>query len=231
MPKKIILDIPVQYGGISIGQNTARISMKVSREALNIVAADEVFCDRRLTGLLQLGGADDSQGQTSFIDPDVELTGAFDVHRFSASTQWYSTGATFSLKEVVLMDLARFSKGSGRLKVFETGDIPDAVKTPKPAEVEIKTIKSAKPTKTAKSPKAAREDKDAWRVVSLSELFSGVILKSLNAADLFKVGDLHDFQQPDKAGRVKQIQDIKGIGEAKATQIEDTMLEFWQKHK
>ena len=79
------LDIPVQFGGVSIGESTARLSMKVPRDAIGINDADQAFCERRLTGRIVLGGGSDSPGQTKMFDTDIAVEATFDIHRFGVS--------------------------------------------------------------------------------------------------------------------------------------------------
>ncbi len=55
--KSVMADIPVMFGGVSIGKSTAKLSLKVNRVQMSIEHAEELFCERRLSGLLQLGGA------------------------------------------------------------------------------------------------------------------------------------------------------------------------------
>lgn len=210
------LDVPVQFGGVSIGESTARLSMKVPRNTLPLEEADSAFCERRLTGRIVLGKANDSPGQATMFETDVSVDATFDIHRFGVSAENYTTGATFKLKEIEVGELARFSKGSGRLIVDDIADIPaDVVED----EEDDDTDSTIPGTFTTDEP---------WATVSLDTLFSGSVLKALKGAGLSTVGDLHDFQQPDKNGRVNQIADIKGLGPAKVQQVEDRMLEFWR---
>lgn len=116
-PPKNLLDLPVSFGGVAIGENTARLGLKINRESLNIVAADEALCGRRLTGSVQLGGNSDSPGQTKMFETDSTVSGTFDVHRFGVAPKHYTTGLTFVLAEIDVSELAKFSKGEGRLIV------------------------------------------------------------------------------------------------------------------
>ena len=209
------LDIPVQFGGVSIGESTARLSMRIPKESLNIVAADEAFCERRLNGRVVLGKSDDSPGQSKMFETDVAVEATFDIHRFGVSAENYTTGATFKLKEIEVGELARFSKGAGRLVV----DSIDVIPTDVVEEEDDDTDSTLPGTFTTDEP---------WREVSLDTLFSGAILKAMKGAGLSTVGDMHDYQQPSKNGHVNQIGDIKGLGPAKVQQVEDRMLEFWR---
>jgi hypothetical protein len=217
--KRSILEVAVAFGGVSIGEKTARVSMKIARgeSGLDIVAAEDLFCGRRLTGRIQLGGKTDTPGQTKFIETDVVVDGTFDIHRFGVTPEAFTTGATFSLKEIDIGDLAQFSKGQGRMVVNDKTEIPhDAIVEDADDDDNEKTL-----------PGTFTQDKP-WRKVLLDTLFVGQVLKALKAAGLATVGDLHDYQQPSKSGFIKQLADIKGLGPAKVQIIEDRMLEFWR---
>ncbi len=206
-----VLDLPVEFGGVSIGETTARLGMKIKKEVLNIIQAEEAFCGRRLSGVIKLGGAADSPGQTTMFDTELVVDGTFDIHRFGVGPEAYTTGATFKLKEIDIGDLARFSKGAGRLVVANIAAIP----TDEVLEDDDEDTSGELPG-TLKS-------EGPWRDFSLDELFSGAVLKSLKKAGLQNVGDLADYT----AGE-SRLTDIAGIGEGKAQQIEDRMLAFWR---
>lgn len=210
-----LVEIPVDFGNVSIGDETARLSIKINKNFLNIIAAEELLCGRRLTGSVQLGGIEDMDGQQTLFEADVIVPGTFDVHRFGVSPKVYTTSLTFRLAEIEVGDIARFSKGRGRLIVQTNKPIPHDVVDEHDEEDQ------------ATLPGTFSTDQP-WRQVSLDHLFSGGILKSMKGAGLMTVGDLHDFQQPAKNGYVKSLTDIKGIGESKVQQIEDRMMEFWR---
>lgn len=211
----LIADVPIQFGGVSIGESTARLSMKVRRSALGLYKADELFCERRLTGKMQLGGDDDQPAQGKLFEANLTIEASFDIHRFGVTTEAYTTGATVKLNEVDIADLAKFSKGTGRFLIFGADAIPDEADS------------DEKEDSGATLPGTLTQD-GAWREVSLDTLFMGALLKSLKGAGLATVGDLHDYQQPGKNGFEKRLTDIEGIGPSKVQLIEDRMLEFWR---
>jgi hypothetical protein len=202
-------DVPVEFGGVSIGEATARLGVKIDRSVCNVVTADEIFCGHRLTGRVVLGNGD-NEGQGRLIeDLDESVDGVFDVKRFSANQKAISTGLTFSLADIDIGQLARFSKGTGRLIVEQVAELPED------ADDDDDGLSDEAPgTLRANGP---------WRDVSLGTLFHGALLKSLNKADLETVGDLADFTASDK-----RLTDLEGIGEGKAAQIEERMLQFWR---
>lgn len=191
--------------------------MSIEREAIGIVEADENFCGRRVTGRVVLGGKNDSPGQAKMFETDLQLAGTFDIHRFGVSADSFTTGITFSLKSIDVATLAKFSKGSGRIVFNSVAEIledqPEEIHD-SPGQTQIEDLRADGP----------------WRKVKLEGLFGGAVLKSLHKAGLETVGDLHDFQQPDKKGHIKQLTDITGIGEAKVSQIEERMIEFWKQN-
>lgn len=211
----IIADVPVQFGGVSIGQHTAKLSFKITRESLTLESADELFCERRLTGKIQLGGQEDSPQQGKLFNCDVSIDGSFDIHRFGVTSDAYTTGATLKLKEIDIALLAKFSKGAGRIIVLEAQEIPEDAPAEKHEDGQM-------------SLPGTYENAGPWRKASLASLFSGALLKSLTEAGLLTVGDLHDYQQPSSSGYEKRLTDIPGIGPSKVEIIENKMLEFWR---
>ena len=201
------LDLMVEFGGVSIGQETARLGLKVSRDNIELEDADHAFCGRRLTGKIVLG-KDDPDQTTMFESSQKMVEAVFDVKRYGVSSEWVSTGLTFNLKDVDIETLSKFSKGTGRLVVNDIGEIPADVVDEHDEETRLVpgTLKSEGP----------------WKSVSLDGIFEGSILKSLKAEGLATVGDLSDYTASDK-----RLTDIKGIGQGKADLIDDRMMQFW----
>lgn len=201
-----VLNVPVDFGGVSIGHATARLGVKISRDVLNIMAADEIFCGHRLTGKVILGNRDDAEGQTTFVETDYQVDAVFDVKRIGVNSDSISTGLTFSLNDIDVAELAQFSKGQGRLIVEHVSDLPDDDYDDDESDLPPGTLKAEGP----------------WRDVPLENLFSGALLKSLKAGGLETVGALADYTASEK-----RLTDLPGVGPGKAEQIEDRMEQFW----
>lgn len=121
-----VLDIPVEFGGVSIGDATARLGIRIDRSVCTVKTADEVFCGHRLSGRVVLGGNGDGSGQKKFVDDlEHQVGGVFDVKRFGANQKQIATGLTFSLADVDITELAKFSKGSGRLIIENVSELPE----------------------------------------------------------------------------------------------------------
>lgn len=124
--EQLLLDIPVVYGGVSIGDKTARLGIRIDRGDMDIAKADELLVDRRLSGRVVLGHSDESAEQTRlFEDVDHQVSGSCDVKGFRVGSTAFATALTFSLKDIEISELAKFSKGRGRLAVTGSREIPD----------------------------------------------------------------------------------------------------------
>lgn len=206
--KTAVIDIPVEFGGVSIGGSTTRIGVRINRDDLNINAADDVFCGHRLTGRVELGNGDESPGQTRFVDQTELLEGIFDCKRIGFDAGHISTGLTFNKKDIDMDLISRFAKGSGRLVITDVGEIPEDAEDDDEDQMRLPgTLKSDGP----------------WRDHPMSELFEGALLKSLKKAGITTVGELADYT----SGEHGHLTEIEGIGPGKASKIEDVMLQFW----
>jgi hypothetical protein len=198
----------VSFGGVSIGEKTARIGIRIDRGVVELQRADELFCDRRLTGHVVLGRKEDGNGQMT-IAPDIDhkVEGVFDVKGFRCSIDHISIGVTFNLAEIDIAELAVFSKGEGRLVVTEASDIPEEEKDDEPHHV----------------PGTLRAD-GPWREESLDHLFDPkkATRKALKKAGINTVGELADYSASEK-----RLTDIEGVGDSKANEIEERMIQFW----
>jgi len=126
--KSEVLNVAVQYGKVSIGEDTASISVAIDREAMNIVAADECLCGNRLIGRLLVMPKDEHPDQKQAFDKGnrFELAGVFDVKSFGVTRKRVSATLSFSLADIPTdKDLRKLAKKSGRLVVDLVGDLPD----------------------------------------------------------------------------------------------------------
>lgn len=123
--KKIKHSMPVAFSNVSIGDETARIGVKIDRANLSIESADEILCGKRCEVKIELGTQDDASGQ-QYIEGTVEaIEATVDIKRYSVSPKAISAGLTFALSEVEPRALAPYAKGKGRLLVTKIEDIPE----------------------------------------------------------------------------------------------------------
>lgn len=131
------LNIGVDFGGVSFGDKTARLGVTIDREKIPLDRADELFCDRRLTGTVILGHTEDDPTQRDLIeDAAHKVAGTFDVKGFSCKPSTLSIGLTFGRLEVDPGELSLFAKKSGRLIVTASAEIPDERQPPSGPEAQ-----------------------------------------------------------------------------------------------
>lgn len=136
----VVLNLRVEFSGFSGGEGTVRIGFRVRKEHLNVVAAEDSFCGRRLTGRIVVTPGRDAAAQTYIEGTDAsegrhEISGTFDVKRYASSPKWISSGLTFNLEEIDVREVGHFSKQSGYLIVDNVGEIPAKAKKPAKAKV------------------------------------------------------------------------------------------------
>lgn len=121
------LEIPCSFGNVNVGDETARISIRISRQSLTLAKADSIFSGKRITGtiLARAGGGGPDQESLPGIEDDIEITDTFDVSSFGVSAKRISTGLTVAINSVDVGELAHFAKRDGRLTVRSVGEIPD----------------------------------------------------------------------------------------------------------
>ena len=119
------LNLLVDFLGVSIGDGTGRVGVKISRNQLSLGKADRTLCGRRLTGKITLvTNGEDVDQALLFEGARQEVNATFDVKRFGVAPDWISCGLTFPLLEIDCRELAAFAKKQGRLIVDEIELIP-----------------------------------------------------------------------------------------------------------
>lgn len=198
-------DVPVKFGGVSIGEKTARIGISVSREYLNLEQADKLFTDRRLNGAVVLGHSDDAEGQIKlWDDSDHQLQTSFDIKGFRVGSEHFSAGLTMALKEINIVELARFSKGIGRFAIYDVTDIPEEEATPaghQPGELKIE---------------------GPWEACPIEDVFDlDTPMGKVVGEHFDTLGELCDCI------KASQLTKKKGIGPAMVSKIDDHLIHFW----
>lgn len=129
MTKQRKIEIPVDFGGVSIGKASARLGLNIDRSNLSLESADEVFVGHRLTCRISLDREGEGNGQKSLLkDANHRIDAICDCKGIGANAGTIRTGLTFSLADVDIAELAKFSKGQGKLIVSNVAAIPEAEK-------------------------------------------------------------------------------------------------------
>lgn len=114
------LEVPVAFAGVSIGVETARLGIKIDRDTMSLETMDEFLCGRRLTGCVWTVPKGEDPSQKHFLDGEKhEMAAIFDVKKIGVSPSTFTTGLTFSLKDVDTEQLVNFSGRNGRLAIYE----------------------------------------------------------------------------------------------------------------
>lgn len=125
-----LLEIPVSFGSVNIGDKTCRIGVIIARSReLSITVADRNLVEKRLAGKIvaRPSGENADQGRLAGMDDvgNETLEGTFDVKGINVSKDFISMGLTFALASIDVSVLAHFAKRSGHLIVNEFEDLPD----------------------------------------------------------------------------------------------------------
>jgi hypothetical protein len=124
--KDSLLDIPVQFGKVSIGANTASIPLKCDRASLSVSKADKHMCGHRLSGVILASDSQPDQGHFPGMDGATgELEAVFDVKGFAVKPKHLSFGLSLSIKDVDMSGLAHFANRQGRFIIYSAEAIPD----------------------------------------------------------------------------------------------------------
>ncbi len=205
---KSMLDVAVAFGGVSIGDTTAKVGFSIDKEAMNIDVAEAVLCGKRLTGRLVAlpnGEDPDQQALPGMEETKHELKAAFDVKGYRSTPKKISSGATFVLSSIDVSDLGHFAKRSGRLIVSETAEIPE-------------------PEKEESAPSPVPKVGGPWRKTRIEEIgLNPNDATKLKKADILTAGDLQDRMTEDGTWWKRKI---KGIGDAAGERIEDVFNRF-----
>lgn len=214
----------VEFGGVSIGDGTARIGIVVSRDSRPLTEFDEFFCERRLTGSIHVTKNNEDPDQRKLFEQDgpVQLESVFDVKGFSVKTKKVSAGLTFALREIDSSLLAKFAKQTGYLVITEVGFIPENEKDDDHVDVnESEFLKSTDD-----------DSEDAWKLAPIAELklAKGKVAK-LASIGVETMGELEDL----RAGTNKQFRrgliDVDGFGQAAVDDVEDRVLAWLDKNR
>lgn len=125
------LELAVNFGSVSIGDETAHISVSCPRERLGIAMADQFLCAKRVGVSLKLGpsgtsGDDPGQGQFEGMDDAfADLSASADTGNVGFSRKKVGFGLTFALDEIGTAELGAFAKREGWLKIHSAEPLPE----------------------------------------------------------------------------------------------------------
>lgn len=118
--------IPVEFGGVSLNKEKARIGFSVDRgdSSLDLEKADGLFAGAQLEVQLETdpNAGGDAAGQQTMDAADVTLDGVADVMRFSVASEKIGASLVFNIKAIDVAALTRFRNSKGHVSVRRIGD-------------------------------------------------------------------------------------------------------------
>jgi hypothetical protein len=122
-----VLEIPVKYGNVNLGDETGRLGCSASRGNLTVAKADRNLVGKRLKVkiMARAGGAQSDQPSIPQAEADEHIEAVADVKSIGVGVKNISFGLTFALESVDVETLAHFAKREGIVTVLEAEDIPE----------------------------------------------------------------------------------------------------------
>lgn len=122
--KRTKLKLGTDFGPVSVGDETASIGVRFSKEELNVVAAEEMLCGRRLdiSIVALMDGEQDGQKRMAGMERP-ELKCVVDVKKYGSSPKWITARLKFALELVDLDTLVKFAKRRGNLTILATEEL------------------------------------------------------------------------------------------------------------
>lgn len=120
-----VLDLPVNWGNVNVGDETVKLSVSVDRKNLSLTKADAHLCSKRLVADISFAAGNDNPDQPSAFEAGETISAAFDTHSFGVKTKTITFGLTAKKNSVHLEKLGLFAKRAGRIVVTDFGDIPE----------------------------------------------------------------------------------------------------------
>ena len=116
-----LLDAAVDFSTVSIGDETASIGVRISRDTLDVDEALHLLCGKRLD--VRLVAGDESAGQEQLFEN--ALTGSADVKRIGIDPKRFSARLTFAVQSVDVPHLGGLAKRTGRIRILGVAEIPE----------------------------------------------------------------------------------------------------------
>jgi len=128
----------VQFGTLSIGDHTARLSVSITRASSIPLSKIDILCSHTRCNVALWQLEDDPADRTLGDDPDDDgeraLRTVVDITGFRGTHKVFAFGLTFVLEEIELEALVKFAKQEGLLELRRIGDIPEQKETPDPSQ-------------------------------------------------------------------------------------------------
>lgn len=128
MAEAYALDLDCEFGGVSIGDTTARVGVKLTRENLDLHEADGFFAGRRLECEISLlNRMDRGQKRLPSMEDDTppSIEAQADCKGYRVDAKKFGASLTFALDSIDVTELAQFAKSKGTVRANVVGDLAD----------------------------------------------------------------------------------------------------------
>ena len=226
------LDIPVEFGNVSIGDATARIGVRFPVGSVKQSDVTKKLCEKRIDALITTN--DDQQRIPGTEDEILELTGMADTRGVNVKVKTYSTGLTFSREDVDLNMLSNFAKKKGRLVVNDSESIPEKPRgrpkkddSPKP----LKGQRQLPGTEDNSGPDP--DDSTSVLDASLTTLKSVTLARATaieDAIDVVTLGEFKEFVEANPETWRAKLLEAERVGKSLVKKIESEFRDWCSKH-
>lgn len=122
------IDVPVEFAGISIGKETASITLKILKSKLSGANAEHFLCNARLDVAMKVDAeaGDDVPGQETIAFDDADgdaFEGIGDVKSYRSGSEFFSCSLVLHRNDTNKLIL--FAQERGRLVATRTGAASD----------------------------------------------------------------------------------------------------------
>ncbi len=114
---KSLLDVPVAFGSVTIGDGSVSIAIMIDRENINPETADGLLCGCRVKGEIRAGAPSQPAQEMLFDDLEFKQVGMFEIKGYSVRPKTIRATLNMLLKEVDTKELEHFAKHSGRFRI------------------------------------------------------------------------------------------------------------------
>jgi len=118
-------ELEVDFGGVSIGQETARIGVEIDRAKMTLQDADKFLSGSRLKVHLLATPKGECKGQKHFEDMTETIEGEIDCKSFSVTADKFRTGFKFAAAALNLLTFVGFRKRPGKAFIEWIGAASD----------------------------------------------------------------------------------------------------------
>lgn len=125
--------LPVHFNGISIGDETASVGIRLTHEdccepsqvtgdakrdsEAAVLRAFQILCCRQLRGKIVLGKRDDGETQGKLMETDTVIEGVFDTANLSVGSKTIAVKLSMAKSETDLSTLSQFATRDGHLHI------------------------------------------------------------------------------------------------------------------